>query len=245
MPFLKEIRIAVTIMDIFKSLGIWRDNASRISQCRFYVFCVSRILNNLFSYHVEILKVGYAWRRLVTRQHARPWLVEMPDACGKGDAVTGDGSSKGASSSVGSALRPPPTTVVYQVRPWRHFHGRRLDLGGLRRVLERVLSDVMARPGQRVAALCDQLNPHILPVVTLDALEILEEIGCIRFVSLQARPKLDMFSNRSRKMSLCSQSDTSPVDMAVDVPVAAPLRFVSFIQAVRRHCEPLNSRLSN
>ncbi|GFN77333.1 general transcription factor 3c polypeptide [Plakobranchus ocellatus] len=183
----------------------------------------------------QVLKVGYAWRRLVTRQHARPWLVEVPDAGWEGDIVTGGGSSKGASSSVGSASRPPPTTVIYQVRPWRHFHGRRLDLGGLRRVLERVLSDVMARPGQRVAALCDQLNPHILPVVTLDALEILEEIGCIRFVSLQARPKLDMFSNRSRKMSLCSQSDTSPVDMAVDVPVATPLRFASFIQAVRKH----------
>ncbi|KAK3787896.1 hypothetical protein RRG08_008030 [Elysia crispata] len=178
----------------------------------------------------QVLKAGHTWRRLVGRRHFRPWLVEVPDA-GLGD---------GALSTETGPKKPDGTesanSVLYQVRPWRSFHKGRINVAGLRRVLERVLSDVMVKPGQTVTSLCHQLNPHFLSAVTLDALEILEEIGCVHSVFVSPRPKIDLFSKVSRKVSITTESNRGSTRV-VDISVESPLRFASFLEAVHQHCQ--------
>ncbi|RUS75346.1 hypothetical protein EGW08_016891 [Elysia chlorotica] len=94
----------------------------------------------------------------------------------------------------------------------------------------------MVRPGQVVSALCRQLNPHVLPALVMDALQILEEIGCVQSVFLPPAPRTDLFSRTSRTGNVAPECKVDSV-WAVDVPVDSPLRFASFMEAVQGYCQ--------
>ncbi|XP_061082506.1 general transcription factor 3C polypeptide 1 [Conger conger] len=91
----------------------------------------------------------------------------------------------------------PPGSVFEKVsfisRPWRVVDGS-LNRPVCKGMLESLLFHIMSKPGLPESVLIDHYNGVLQPVVILDLLQGLEEIGCVQKKVLKGRPRATLFS---------------------------------------------------
>ncbi|BFZ08364.1 hypothetical protein BsWGS_11404 [Bradybaena similaris] len=165
-----------------------------------------------------IFKVGGVQRRYVSRHHAKVWLVEVPV------------------SKSGETQLSGRECVLYQCHLWRHLSGS-LNWEGLQSLLQRIITYLMANPGCSLGKLTHMLNPDVLPATTVDAIDILEEIGCVELKRLQKPAQCTLFSSRRRGLA---RGDNIKIDESltvIDVLIDAPIKLAYFLDLAIQYCQ--------
>ncbi|KAG5854560.1 hypothetical protein ANANG_G00039100 [Anguilla anguilla] len=83
--------------------------------------------------------------------------------------------------------------VSFISRPWRIVDGS-LNKPVCKGMLESLLSHIMSKPGLPESALVEHYRGVLQPVVLLDLLQGLEEMGCVRKRYMMGRPRASLFS---------------------------------------------------
>ncbi|KAH9494675.1 hypothetical protein Btru_020183 [Bulinus truncatus] len=131
-----------------------------------------------------------------------------------------------------------PTTFLYICRLWRQFDGR-LNPEGLKLILTRVMTYLMVHPGCPLVKICHVLNPDILPSTTMDAVDILESLGCIQIIRVEKLKPPDMFSRRSRTLTISDDLVTSDCVRTIDVQMDGPMKLSYFLDTAFKHAAKL------
>ncbi|CAG5128916.1 unnamed protein product [Candidula unifasciata] len=95
----------------------------------------------------------------------------------------------------------------------------------------------MANPGYSLHKLCHMLNPDILPATTLDAMDILEEIGCVEMRRLQKPPPCTLFSSRRRGLAIGDNITVEDSLTVINVLMEAPVKLAYFTDLTIQYCQ--------
>ncbi|XP_062866959.1 general transcription factor 3C polypeptide 1 isoform X2 [Trichomycterus rosablanca] len=113
----------------------------------------------------------------------------------------------------GTGARTEDETLAFVARPWRIVDGS-LNAPVCKGMLEALLSHVMTHPGVPEPALLQHYSGVLQPLLILDLLEVLLELGCVRKSFTVTPPKPSLFS-RPCLPRLREQGGVSVLDQVV------------------------------
>ncbi|KAK0064245.1 general transcription factor 3C polypeptide 1, partial [Biomphalaria pfeifferi] len=166
-----------------------------------------------------VFKVGIVTRRFVSRRNVRIWMIEVIRTQPAGTLEPCDTRSQ---------------NVLYQCRLWRKYDGQ-LNHEGLKLILIRVLTYLMLHPGCTVSKACYDLNPDILPASTMDAIDILELLDCIKLTRVAKMKPPDMFSTRVRNVAHSDGLMLQDSDIYIEVLTDGPVKLSYFLDYVEQY----------
>ena len=79
-------------------------------------------------------------------------------------------------------------------RPWRYIDGL-LNRPVLKQMLETIILHLKTYPNSTLDALSAHFSPILQPIMTLELVEMLEQLKCVRKIVLKKETKCDLFSD--------------------------------------------------
>ena len=147
------------------------------------IFTLWPLLRCLQKIHA-IFSVGMTHRRYVSRCYSSDWLVKT-DIGRIGTNEGGDLCFKDSNRKI----------RYFQARMWRTMSGD-LNYPALSLVFHKLITFLIRQSGISLQALCLSLNPDLLPVATLDLVDVLRDIHCLEIKCFPNTPRRSLFSTR-------------------------------------------------
>ncbi|XP_012945816.2 uncharacterized protein LOC106013763, partial [Aplysia californica] len=208
-------RVLVSVVDQFGVRGALDNEIER--RMGESVVPLRPLIRRLLKCHA-LLSVGVARRRYVSRRHSKAWLVwtELPQQTTTAATAAVDaGETSGTGEKRNSSL-------LFQTRIWRLLSGA-INLDCLTKLLHKLVTVLVRDSGCLLQNVCDQLNPDVLPVSTIELVELLEDLGCLTLRTFPKTPKTSLFSPRSEvtrpKGSATSEDCVTAVSLSIHAPV--------------------------
>ncbi|KAM6972435.1 general transcription factor 3C polypeptide 1 [Aplochiton taeniatus] len=150
----------------------------------------------------QALEVGGLGERVVLMQHAGPWLLTStsrprarPRFAQRGQASLGERrhSVPSAHTEKANPEDGGVCNVSFVSRPWRIVDGS-LNRPVCKGMLESILYHIMTRPGLTQQALVEHYRDALQPLVVMDLVKALIEMGCVKRKTVANGPKPSLFS---------------------------------------------------
>ncbi|RNA44784.1 General transcription factor 3C polypeptide [Brachionus plicatilis] len=222
------VRLIFEIILATKQFGINLFDLKREANCKikkiYYkqikMIVLKKILKILTDNHI-VLAVGVIERVYVANEFKKHWVIEsFKSLRGRGNRDDEDCSNdnqndhenelqdttmdKRAKETNASLKNFKPICII--PRPWRYIDGL-LNRPVLKKMLESIILFLKTNPNASFSSISSHFCPVLQPIMTLELLEMLEHLKCVKKLTLKNENLCDLFSDFNNGSTKIDQID--------------------------------------